>query len=315
MTRVLVTGASGFIGRHLVARLLRDGAEVIVLVRPGRGGGDGWDGRVDVAECAEWTEAGLREAVGGRSFGEVFHLAAYGTNPSDRDIEQTLRVNVMLPAMLVRLCKERGAALAVAGTFSEYRSPEDRIPLTELSPLESSRLYGASKAAGGLMAGALATSLDVNLRILRLFHVYGAGEAGHRLLPSLIGGLLQGRRVPLSVGTQVRDFVYVADAVESLIRAAGHMRTTGRASVETWNVCTGVGHSVREFALLVADMIGAPRGLLGFGDLELRHDDVPWLVGNGEPIERELGWRPGHDLAEGLRTAVASIRANERAVV
>src|SRR5438128_2057576 len=117
--RVLVTGASGFIGRHLVDRLLRDGADVIVLVRPGRGWVDGWDDRVDVAECADWTEAGLRQAVAERSFGEVFHLAAYGINPADRDIDQTLRINLILPAILVRLCGERGAVLTIAGTFSE----------------------------------------------------------------------------------------------------------------------------------------------------------------------------------------------------
>jgi nucleoside-diphosphate-sugar epimerase len=309
--RVLVTGANGFIGRHLVDRLVRDGTNVIVLVRPGRIGGDRREGRLEAVTCTDWTESGLGEAMAGRSFDVVFHLAAYGTNPSDRDIDQTLRINVMLPALLVRLCKERGAAVVIAGTFSEYRAPEKRIPVTELSPLESSGLYGTSKAAGGLMAAALATNLDVSLRILRFFHVYGPGEASHRLLPSLVGGLLQGRRVPLSVGTQVRDFVYVADVVEALIRAAAQMRTIGRSSVDTWNVCTGVGHSVGEFASLVADMVGAPRELLGFGDLEPRPEDVAWLVGDGGRIERQLGWRPGHDLTAGLRAAVAHIMANE----
>jgi nucleoside-diphosphate-sugar epimerase len=245
----------------------------------------------------------------------VFHLAAYGTNPSHRDIDQMLHINVTVPATLVRLCKEWGARFAMAGTFSEYRAPPEPVPLTEQSPLESSKLYGTSKAAGGLMACALATNLAVNLRILRLFHVYGPGEAAHRLLPSLFRGLSQSRRVPLSVGTQVRDFVYVADVVDALVRAAAHMQAADRASAETWNVCTGVGHSVREFASLAADMLGAPRELLGFGDLALRHDDVRWLVGNGGRIERELGWRPGHDLAAGLRAAVADIAANERTIV
>jgi nucleoside-diphosphate-sugar epimerase len=314
--RVLVTGANGFIGRHLVDRLVRDGTNVRVLIRPGHIGGDwGEEDRLEVATCTDWTESGLGEAMTGQSFDVVFHLAAYGTNPSDRDIDQTLSVNVMLPALLVRLCKERGAALVIAGTFPEYRAPKKQIPVTELSPLETSSLYGTSKAAGGLMAAALAANLDVSLRILRFFHVYGPGEANHRLLPSLVSGLSQGRSVPLSVGTQVRDFVYVADAVEALIRAAAQMRTIGRSSVEIWNICTGVGHSVSEFGSLVAEIVGAPRELLEFGDVNMRDDDVPWLVGNPEKMIGALGCHPEHDLAAGVRNAVAAIIANERARV
>jgi nucleoside-diphosphate-sugar epimerase len=308
MRQVLVTGANGFIGRRLVERLLRDGANVVVLVRPGRRLPDRWRGRVDVVACADWTEPGLRQAVADRGFDIAFHLAAYGVDPADRDLDQLLNVNIAVPAMLVRLCGARSAGLVMSGTFSEYFAPATSIPLDEQSPLETTKLYGASKAAGGLMASALATTLGVGLRILRLFQVYGPGEAAHRLLPSLVSGLAQRRRVALSTGTQVRDFVHIDDAVDACVAAAAHLRQHP-ASAGTWNVCTGIGHSVREFSVMVADAMGAPRELLGFGDRPPWPDDVPWLVGDRSRIGRELGWHPRHGLDTGVRDAVGACSA------
>jgi nucleoside-diphosphate-sugar epimerase len=304
----LVTGATGFIGRHLVDRLLALGASVSVLVRPGRDLPASWRGRVAVIECSDLTLTGLRRAVAGHSFASVFHLAAYGVPPTARDPDLTMRVNVELPGALVRLCRERGANLVMTGTFSEYAPPAGRARLTEQSPLQSGKIYGSSKAAGGLLATALAAELGVRFRLLRLFKVYGAGEAPHRLLPSLIASLRQGRRVALSAGTQVLDFVYVKDAVDACVRADADMAAPTRPASATWNVCTGKGHSVRAFASTVAQVLGAPNELLGFGEIPMRPDDEPWLVGSPERMHAETGWRTGYDLDTGIRDAVEEKR-------
>jgi nucleoside-diphosphate-sugar epimerase len=306
---VLVTGATGFIGRHVVDHLLERGMQVVAVIRPGRRLPDAWHGRLAAIECADWSEPGLRRALAAQAFDTVFHLAAYGVAPTARDVEQILRINVALAPVLVCLCRERGARMVAMGTFSEYAPPRDQTPLTEDSPLHSAKIYGTSKAAGGLVASALAAQLGVGLRLLRLFKVYGAGEAPHRLLPSLVASLPQGRRVPLSAGTQVLDFVYVKDVVEACLRADADMAAQSRPSAATWNVCTGVGHSVRTFALKVAQVMGVPAELLGFGDIPMRPDDEPWLVGSGERMYAATGWRPGFDLDAGARDAVANASA------
>jgi nucleoside-diphosphate-sugar epimerase len=302
--RALVTGATGFIGRHLVDALIDAKTQVIALVRPGSRVPDQWRGRVTCLACADWSEAGLRVALASQPFDVVFHLAAYGVRPTDRDPDLMLRINVDLAALIVHLCKARGARLVMAGTFSEYQRPADHAPLTEQAPLEIAKIYGATKAAGGIIAGALATSLGVKLRLLRFFNVYGEGEALHRLLPSLVAGLSRRKRAPLSAGDQVRDFVYVADAIEALVRSDAYMQAIDCPVAEAWNVCTGIGHTVREFAVRVAETMGADRVLLGFGDLELRKDDVPWLVGNVERMRNALGWAPKYDLSAGISTAL-----------
>jgi nucleoside-diphosphate-sugar epimerase len=301
----LVTGASGFIGAHLVTRLLSEGSRVTVLARPSSGLPAEWRDRVRIIACDDYSEGNLRRLLD-PPVETVFHLAAYGVKPSHRDIDEMLRINVMLPAVLVRLSSDWQARMVMAGTFSEYRSPSTQNLVTEDSPLEQGKLYGSSKAAGGLMAGAIARSCGVGFRLLRLFKVYGAGEALHRLLPALVSGLGKGERVAISAGTQVLDFVYIDDVVDAMLRADAHCRE--KSGTATWNVATGRAHSVRAFAQCVTAAMNVDGSLLGFGAIDMRQDDEPWLVGSPDLLYSELGWRPSIGLDEGVRAAVAALR-------
>jgi nucleoside-diphosphate-sugar epimerase len=301
---VLVTGASGFIGIHLVNRLLAEGSGVTVLARSSSKLPAEWHGRVSVVACDDFSESGLRRLLR-EPVDTVFHLAAYGVRPNQRDIGEMITVNVGVPAALVRMCADWRARMVMAGTFSEYRSPAYRDLLTEASPLEQGKLYGSSKAAGGLMASAIANSGGIGFRLLRLFKVYGPGEASHRLLPALVEGLAKRERVAISAGTQVLDFVYVDDVVEAMLRADTHCREKG--GIATWNVATGRAHSVREFAERVAAAMNAEPSLLGFGAIDMRKDDEPWLVGSPDLLRSELGWYPGIGLDEGVHAAVKAL--------
>jgi nucleoside-diphosphate-sugar epimerase len=264
-----------------------------------------WRGIVRTVSSDDWSETGLRRALSEADCETVFHLAAYGVRPSNRDVDSMIHINIELPATLVRLCQQWNARLVIAGTFSEYMKPASNEPLTELSPLEPYKLYGSSKAAGGLIASAIAKEIGVGLRILRLFKVYGAGEAPHRLLPALVSGLNQKQRVAISSGTQILDFVYIDDVIQALLRADDHIRDHG--AIATWNVSTGQGHSVRDFAQLVARAMDADGKLLGFGEIAMRKDDEPWLVGDPRLMQAQLGWHPRIDLETGVKAAVAAI--------
>jgi nucleoside-diphosphate-sugar epimerase len=300
----LVTGASGFIGAHLVMRLLSEGRRVTVLARPASRLPAAWRDRVCIVACDDFNESNLRRLLD-TPVEAVFHLAAYGVKPDHRDIDEIMRINVELPAALVRLCSEWHAGMVMAGTFSEYRSPSDRELLFEDSPLEQGKLYGSSKAAGGLMASAIARS-GTGFRLLRLFKVYGAGEAPHRLLPALVSGLAKRERVAISAGTQVLDFVYIDDIVEAMLRADAHCRHKGGTA--TWNVATGQGHSVRQFSETVAREMDADLALLDFGAIAMRKDDESWVVGSPDLLRAELGWQPSIGLEEGVRAVVAALR-------
>ena len=307
-TNTLVTGATGFVGIHLVARLLSDGCRVTVLARSSSVLPAEWRDRVRVVASDDFRENNLRRVLD-TPVETIFHLAAYGVKPNHRDVDEMLQINVDMPATLVRLCSGWGARMVMAGTFSEYRSPSTRELLSEDSPLEQAKLYGSSKAAGGLMAGAIAQGDGTAFRLLRLFKVYGAGEAPHRLLPALASGLAKHERVAISAGTQVLDFVYIDDVVEAMLRADAHCREKG--GIATWNVATGRPHSVREFAEQVAAAMNADASLLGFGAIAMRKDDEPWLVGSPDLLRSELGWQPSIRLDEGVRAAVAALRRTQ----
>jgi nucleoside-diphosphate-sugar epimerase len=307
--KVLVTGASGFIGGHLVDRLLADGSAVTVLVRSETTLPKRWLGRITPVLCDDWNEHGLMRVLPAFGCDTVFHLAAYGVRPDNRDIGRMIQLNAEMPATLVRLCRQWQARLVISGTFSEYMKPASNDLVTELSPLELYKLYGSSKAAGSLLASAVAKDLDVGLRILRLFKVYGAGEAPHRLLPMLVAGLSRKQRVAMSPGTQVLDFVYVDDVIDALLRAADHVRDRGDVAI--WNVATGQGHSVRHFAELVANAMKVDGSLLGFGEIPMRKDDEPWFVGSPELMQAQLGWRPRINLETGVGAAVAALLKDE----
>jgi nucleoside-diphosphate-sugar epimerase len=300
----LVTGASGFIGAHLVARLLSEGSRVSVVVRRPSTVPSEWRDRVEIIACDDFSETNLRQ-LWRTPVETVFHLAAYGVLPSHRDSDEMLGINVVLPAALARLCAERGARMIMAGSSAEYRRPLTNGPIAESAPLEQGKLYGAAKAAGGLMASAIASESGTGFRLLRLFKAYGAGEASHRLLPALVKDLGRGERVALSAGTQVMDFVYIDDIVEAILRADAHCREKG--GIATWNAATGRGHSVREFAERVAAAMNADPSLLAFGAIGMRKDDEPWLVGSPDLLRSELGWQPSIGLDEGVRAAVAAL--------
>jgi len=301
----VVTGASGFIGSRLVARLLSEGKQVTVLVRPSSLLPAEWRDRVRIVACDDFSEDSLRP-LSDTPVETVFHLAAYGVKPNHRDAAEMLRINVELPATLVRLCGQWRARMVMAGTFSEYRRPSTQSPVTEEAPLETHKLYGASKAAGGLMASAVAHDSGTGFRLLRLFKVYGAGEAPHRLLPALVTGLSRRERVAISAGTQMLDFVHIDDVIEAMLRADTHAREKG--GIATWNVATGCGNSVRDFAETVARAMDADMSLIGVGALAMRKDDEPWLVGSPDLLRSELVWQPEIDLEAGVRAAVAELR-------
>jgi nucleoside-diphosphate-sugar epimerase len=302
---LLVFGARGFIGHHLVTHLARE-HQVIAVASTSR---------VPLASVHAAEPANRITLIGIDGVTdaaiEAINLAAYGVHPGARDVAAMQHVNVDLAAAIVRVAARRRAAVVMAGSSAEYANPtitQTGLKVTAL--LENSRLYGASKAAGGLLALATATTLGVPMRLLRLFNVYGPGEAPHRLLPSMCAAHGSSRRIALSAGTQVRDFVHVTDAVGGITAAVRALVSGDQRGADVLNLCSGTGTTVRHFAEIAASAIGLDDHQLGFGEVGLRPDDVPWLVGDPSKMMTELGWYPTRNLANGIWSSVGMILDN-----
>jgi GDP-4-dehydro-6-deoxy-D-mannose reductase len=298
MTHLLLTGATGFIGSRLLKHLYSAGFSVTAV---GRRAVNGKDIRNIVVNSL--TAEDLTPLLKGKSFDAVVHLAAAGVHPGDREFDRLLQINGYLPSNLVTLADRIGAkALVMAGSNSEY-AESDVAQIDERAPLETLKSYGASKAAGGLLAVATGHALGVNTINLRLFNVFGPGEANHRLLPSLVRNLSVGKSVDLSEGSQVRDFLHVDDACRAIITA---LQMASRSNLATghYNICTGIGTSVKEFATAIGATLGCDSSLLRFGAIAMRPDDVARVVGSCRRFERETQWRPALTFQSAVHNAV-----------
>src|SRR5262249_14928761 len=134
--------------------------------------------------------------------------------------------------------------------------------------------------------------------VLRVFAPYGPLEDDKRIVPQLITAGLDGRRLSLSPGEQVRDYVFVEDVAAAFVAAALHPALPDPQAV--YNVCSAVGHSLRDLAAAVERVLGRPLDL-GWGEAPYRPDEMMRLVGDGRRINADLGWRPKAALEDGLR--------------
>jgi len=296
---VLVTGGNGFIGRHLVRRLLCDGCKVLLLQRSS----DQVSVGTELLRIDRFEPANIMAALAGRHFDWIFHLAGYGVYPRDRDTKTMFDINVNAVRALVEgasFCSPR--AVVVAGSGSEYRLDGIERPVTEDHPLEPYKLYGASKAAGTLCSTALAASRHIPFAACRIFGVYGPGEAPHRLLPSLICGRHGSGRIPLSPGVQRRDFMFVDDLVDALVKVAVALEREPRQFI--LNVGTGRPISVREFVHIAAAVLGIGEDRLGFGDIPARPDEPMMFSGNSSRLQALTGWKATIEPREGVRRSV-----------
>jgi len=260
--------------------------------------------QVSAIDVTSFEPHGLRESLKGVSADVVFNLASAGVNPADREPLAMLDGNVhLLAGLLCSLDSQKPRRFIHTGSCSEYAPAEPGHRLTEDDPVGPTSLYGAAKLCASMYGSTLAAERGISFLNLRLFGVFGAGEAPYRLVPYLIGKLREDQPVDLTAGEQVRDWLYVDDVVSSLLAAA----TSGNLSeAGVYNICSGQGISVRQIAEQVAETMKKPKHLLRFGARAYRPDESMWIVGDSRRFTAATGWFPKVSTAEGIRRMLAS---------
>lgn len=281
---VLVTGARGFVGRHVVARLEADGRRVVPIDHA-------WD-RADELDLL----------VGDQAVGSCIHLGWYA-EPSDyltsvngniRSLQSSIELATWLAA--------RGVSrLVVAGTCAEYADGLD--PHREEEAPEPWSAYGAAKTALHLLLASSMFSDDLTVAWGRIFNVTGPGESPQRLLPFVARSLLAGEPVDLSPGAQRRDYLDVTDVAGALVA----LETTKAEGA--FNVCSGEGRTLAQLLTGLADRLGGGE-LLRFGARPYGPHDAPAVLGCPDRIRAEVGWRHSHGI-EDVLDRVAAHWSNE----
>jgi len=222
MARALVTGGTGFLGANLAARLVADGHDVHLLARPGS---DPWR-LAALRSQIQLHEADVRDSAAVQRVCDlvrpawVFHLAAHGNSSWETDTRQIIDVTLTGAVNVFEAAVRAGCeAIVHAGSSSEYGFSAG--PTAETDRLAPNSTYAVAKAAATLHGQQRARAHGDPVVTLRFYSVYGPWEGPARLLPALIVRGLAGEWPPLVHPSIARDFVYVDDAVEACLAAAG----------------------------------------------------------------------------------------------
>jgi len=299
--RVLVTGITGFIGSHLAERLVAEGAKVSAIGR--RPVKDLWklnEARYEVNYYQEryWNRENLKRILRSARPEIIYHLAATGVTEPYLDAEEAVGFNVGATlALLQPLPKWEYERFVYVGTCYEYGHTPP--PIREDSPLDPVNVYAASKAAASLFCRMYHRSYGWPITIVRSFAAYGPRQSQRALIPQVILHALRGQDFEMTPGEQGRDWVYVDDVVEGIVRASCVDGTVG----QTINLCTGEEHTVREVVGKVLELMGNPvRAVVG--TRPYRPGEVWHLVGDNSRAKKLLDWQPQVGLEEGLRKTI-----------
>jgi UDP-glucose 4-epimerase len=292
VSRALVTGASGFIGRRLCLRLLAEGAEVHGMSR-----------RPQEDEAVRWWQCDLGDAddvasmLGRIRPDVVYHLAGYVSGSRELDaVLRSLRGNLVSAVNVLVAAARVGCSVVLAGSQEEPEpGAEDPVPA---SP------YAAAKLAAGSFSRMLHALHGLQVVHLRIFMVYGPGQSDRtKLVPYVITSLLQGDRPKLSSGSRPVDWVFVDDVVDACIAASSRDDLAGTSL----DVGTGELVTIRAIVEQIVETVGT--GVEpDFGALPER----PLEIVRAADVERTndlLGWQARTTLTDGLRSTVDWYRA------
>jgi len=312
--KVLVTGATGFIGSRLVDRLVALGADVRAFVHYNSRSDYGLLELLpeDVLEAVEIAPGDLKDGEAVRRSVKgceiVFHLGALTAIPySYRNPYDMVQTNVSGTANVLNAALEYGVARIVHTSTSETYGTAQYQPIDELHPLVGQSPYSASKIGADKLAESYYLSFDMPVATIRPFNTYGPGQSARAVIPTIVSQALAGDTIRIGSTDPKRDFNYVDDTVAGFLAVASNDAALG----EVINIGSGrtvsIAHVIEEISRILGkkfEIVTDP------ARIRPEKSEVGLLLADTRKAERLLGWKPEVPLEEGLRRTVEWIAAH-----
>lgn len=297
---VLITGGSGFIGANIVRRFIRNGADVHIIVRK--------DANIWRIKDLQKKLTIYRDILPKKSsltalFKKiepyaVFHLAIYGSYPSQKSSSQMININLCTTlSLLESLIHIPVKRIIIAGSSSEYG--KKYLPMRETDALEPNNMYGATKAAQTLVSSAFAKIHNKPVTILRLFNVYGYYEEKGRLVRSVIESALKNEIIKLATGEEARDLIFTEDIADAFIAAMESESAFG----EIFNIGTGRQTTIKQLAEQVIKLTKSS-SKISFNAYQGRVWDSTHWVADMTKTHKTLHWKAKYSLSDGLKKTI-----------
>jgi dTDP-glucose 4,6-dehydratase len=312
---VLVTGADGFIGSHLVERLLAEGARVRAFVFYNSFGRSGWldDCPADLRDHLEIFPGDIRDPLRVREAVKdqeiVFHLASLIAIPYSYHAPASyVETNVLGALNVLNACREASCQRMVHTSTSEVYGTARYVPIDERHLLQAQSPYSASKIGADMLAESFYRSFGVPVAIIRPFNTYGPRQSARAVIPTIVTQVLDGvKTLRLGALTPTRDFNYVKDTVSGFLAVCRAEKAVGRVI----NVGSGREVAIGELARAIMGIVGREAEIVCEEErLRPEQSEVQRLVCNNALARDLTGWSPQHSLEQGLQETCQWFRKN-----
>ena len=306
---VLVTGADGFIGSHLVESLLTHGCAVRAFVFYNSFNSWGWldslpretHNQIDVFPGDIRDPNGVREAM--KDCEVVFHLAALIAIPfSYHSPDSYVDTNIKGTLNILQAARQFGVKRILVTSTSEVYGTAQYAPIDEKHPFQGQSPYSATKIGADRLAESFYRSFNMPIVIVRPFNTYGPRQSARAVIPTIITQLLSGdAELHLGSLTPTRDFNYVKDTVQGFIALAESDNAIG----EEVNIASGTEYSIGDIAnLLISELNSNAKIVVEDERLRPEKSEVFRLIGDNRKILTITNWRPHFDLSSGLKDTI-----------
>jgi NAD dependent epimerase/dehydratase len=314
--KVLVTGADGFIGSHLVEALLDHGCDVRAFVYYNSFNSWGWLDTLSMSTLASLDvfagdvrdPNGVAKAMSGCDV--VFHLAALIAIPfSYHSPDSYVDTNIKGTLNVLQAARNQNIERVLVTSTSEVYGTAQYAPIDEKHPFQGQSPYSATKIGADRLAESFYRSFDMPIVIVRPFNTYGPRQSARAVIPTVITQLLSGQsELHLGSLTPTRDFNYVKDTAQGFIALAETDVTIGQEI----NIATGVEHSIGDVAqMLISELNPDAKIVVDEQRCRPEASEVFRLMGDNTRITTLTPWRPSHDLKTGLKHTIDWFRQAE----